>query len=473
MSEWFCWYWWDRFGGVLTENETPYIDIVFNFLYNKQKLEKNYYDYIAENIELGVHAIEIVNDENSAYFKESVPISKNYDLQYTLERLCSKADLYTECYTSKKTDIYKYDTLTFEGNRYGEIIDLFRYNVLVNTDDINNERIKESISLSLDWFLNNTDPVTNMLEYEYYPSTDSYSTSNNHVRQLAGLWAITESSDPMINTTLNYYLNYKNSTDNYSFLNISGSKIAYNAFLILALINTPNYPMCDTLLKEFADGILAMQRDDGSYNTDFLYETSTGIDYYPGESMLSLMKLYQVTKDNRYLDSVEKAFTYYRTYWRENPNTAFIPWHTQTYKLLHQETNNSELADFIFEMNDWLIDNYQIVEDEYPDKIGGFPKNTPRCSTSSYMESINDAYSVAVDIKDTSHIEKYAQSIKIGTRFILQTQFNNQNSFYLENTSRAIGGFKYSLTDNRQRNDMTQHAVLALIKAYNNNNIFQ
>jgi hypothetical protein len=81
---------------------------------------------------------------------------------------------------------------------------------------------------------------------------------------------------------------------------------------------------------------------------------------------------------------------------------------------------------------------------------------------------MNDAYIVALVLNDTFHKEKYIEAIKIGTRFILQTQFTQQNSFYVENPSRTIGGFRTSLTDNTLRIDNTQHAALALIKTYEN-----
>ena len=185
--------------------------------------------------------------------------------------------------------------------------------------------------------------------------------------------------------------------------------------------------------------------------------------------MLSLMRLYEYTQNTSYLESVQKAFYYYRNYWRENKNNAFIPWHTQTYKILYNITKDTEVADFIFEMNDWMIDAYQIYKSEYPDEIGGFPKYFPTFSTSVFLEGINDAYNVAIMTDDTSHIEKYEEAIRLGTRFMLQIQFNEENSFYLENKTRSIGGFKTSLTDNIMRIDNTQHSVMALIKTYQNN----
>lgn len=470
----------DRFGGVLLKEELPEVEIVFTFLFNKSELESNDLKYLERNIELGIHAIEIDNNGDSAYFKESVPISHNYDLDYTLERLCIKAGLEDDAWADDETKIYKYDTLTFVGDRNDNVVELYRYNILVDVDDITNEKIYDSLSLAQSFFLNNVDPKTNLLEYRYYPSVDSYSSSNNDVRQLGCLWAITELDlfletnvfDDLIENTLDYYLGFKETNNSYSYLTIDGSsKLAYNAFLILTLVNTLGYDNVYTLLNELGEGILSMQNMDGSFNTYFNSDSKSGENFYPGEAMLALMKLYQLTGYEKYLNSVEKAFPYYRTYWRADKNTAFIPWHSQVYWLLYQQTEDPELADFVFEMNDWIIDNSQIFEYEYVDKIGGFDypdKNNPACSSSSYLEGINDAYSLAVKIDDKEHIEKYQNSLKIGARFILQTQFNNENTFYLDNPSRAIGGFKASLIDNTLRNDYTQHASMALLKVYKN-----
>ena len=238
--------------------------------------------------------------------------------------------------------------------------------------------------------------------------------------------------------------------------------------MILSLINLPSIIEQELMLEKFANGIISLQNKNGSFNTYFFSEKNTGIDFYPGEAMLSLIKLYQYTKNETLLQSVQNGFYHYREYWRNNKNTAFIPWHTQTYRLLYEETKNKEIADFIFEMNDWVIDNYQIKESSYIDEIGGFPRYYPSFSTSVYLEGINDAYIVAVLVNDTDHIDKYEQSIVNGTRFILQLQFTEENAFYVENQTRSIGGFKTSLTKNEIRVDNVQHSVMALLKVYKN-----
>jgi hypothetical protein len=223
-------------------------------------------------------------------------------------------------------------------------------------------------------------------------------------------------------------------------------------------------------MEELADSILKEQRSDGFFNTDFekqVAEDDLGNDYYPGEAMLSLIRLYNETGEEKYKQSVEKAFIYYREYWRGKKNTAFITWHSQAYKLLFEETGDRELTDFVFEMNDWLIANYQKLSSPYLDYVGGFGKN-PTNSTASYLEGLADAYYLAKKIGDQEHIFKYAEACKYATRFVLQTQFKENDVFYLSNPQRALGGFKQSPINVSERNDYTQHSVLSLIKVYQN-----
>jgi AMMECR1 domain-containing protein len=471
-----------RYGGSLRKEEAPGAKIIFDFFYNKQQLTQHDIGSLNRQIELGVHAIKISRNGESAYFKASVPITKNYDLETTLERLCSKADLKNDCYKDKETDIYIYDTMAFASDRDGNINELYRYNQLVDENDINNELIKERITSAGEWFKNNIDLETGLLQYEYFPTQDSYSNGNNHVRQMASAWAGTEIQlflgqqtmrDVIVKTIDSYLYNVVKAQAEdgspYTFIKINDdAKLAYNAFLILSLVNMPDYENRDEVIKLLADGIVAQQQDDGSYKTYFQSETNTGQDFYPGEAALALMRYYELTKDEKYLESVKKAFPYYRDYWHNNKNTAFIPWHSQADLLLYKHTQDKEIPDFVFEMNDWLVDNYQDLPREYPDMKGGF-KTTPGNSSSAYLEGVNDAYALAVLVGDEEHKEKYRKALRSGVRFILQMQYHDGNTFYLTKPERAIGGFRENLMRANIRNDYVQHAAHALIKAHNNN----
>lgn len=468
----------DRFGGIVDKNELDNCTIMFTFLYNISWLYNKTIPFLQNNIELGIHSVEILYNNTPTIFKESVPISDNYDLEYMLQRLCNKADLGPTCYTSDDVDLFRYDTLTFMGERGSESIELYRYSLFVNISDITQERIFNSILMGSQWYKNSINPETKRLEYLYYPSDDVYSTDDNQLRQMASIWAMAKTVSFLNDSTLSnviypsldYYLSFTQTVDDYSYIFIdSEAKLASNAFLILSLLDTPEYPNRDVLIDRYAKGILSLQHENGSFDTYFLSDKNTGVDYYPGEAMLALMDLYLETQNESYIQSVADGFEYYREYWRANKNTAFIPWHTQTYALLFDVTKRMDVARFIFEMNDWIIDNYQINYSMYKDEIGGFPRYFPTFSTSVFLEGIADAYLIALSVNDTFHTEKYHESLELGTRFIIQTQWTLDNSFYLENTSRAIGGFKTSLTDNSIRIDNTQHAVMALMKIYDLN----
>ena len=460
--------------GKLKVKYSKDIEIVVHLLENGVRVNNDNYENLSTSIELGIHSLKLESKNGYSWYLVHVPITRNWSLKTTLKKLSMKSDLPKYAYLSADTKLLTYDTSTFKGGRKGEIVDLYRYNIHVRDEDISQELLVERLILARDWLLENVNPTTNRLEYMYLPVSDTYSDENNNTRHLAVLSMMTElniflgdnSLKKLIKKSVDYYTTKIKSFENHSIIDFGNdSKISYSAFMILALVNLPEYSESIIKANSLAEGLLNQQRDDGSYNTSFIGK-GKGIDYYPGEAMLSLMRLYEITNDQRLLESVKKAFPWYRSYWRGNKNTAFIPWHTQVYYILAQYDKDVNLKKFIYEMNDWLIDNYQIFESEYQDKIGGFKKKNPGNSTSSYMEGVNDAYATAKFFGDEEQILKYGESLRKGMRFVLQTQFTEENSFWCANPKRVIGGFRRSLTNSNQRNDYAQHAVYAIIKAY-------
>ena len=69
------------------------------------------------------------------------------------------------------------------------------------------------------------------------------------------------------------------------------------------------------LIRKFADGILKLQQDDGSYhhvlNADFTLKDKHRIVYYDGEATFALVRTYAVTKDLKYLEAAEKSIKYF------------------------------------------------------------------------------------------------------------------------------------------------------------------
>ncbi len=460
-----------------TAQDAKNFDVVIDVLYNEQNVISRELGGIKNEIEIGLHAIKVSQGNKKAYFKASVPVESNYSLQKTLERLCQKADLKTSCYKDSKTNIAKFDSISFGKSQSKEVVDFYRGNVLIDTDDIQKNSIFESIRIGYNWMENNFNETSGLLMYKYYPSSDSYSKDNNYVRGMAAIWMAAktsnflqqEDSKKITSKGLNYYLSFAVEKGGAKYIKIDSAKLSYNAFAVLALIEEENYLNRDNLIKELSQGILNAQRSDGSFSTDFENDSYKSTDYYPGEAMLALMQAYYETGEEKYALAVEKAFPYYKNYWYKNKNTAFIPWQSQAYFLLYQKTKNIDLANFVFEMNDWLVDNYQNDKNfQFKDYVGGF-KSVPGASTSAYLEGLADAYNLAVIAKNKDHIKKYKEACKIAARFVMQTQFTDNNMLYIENKNLGKGGFRASLVDNAIRVDNAQHALSALMKIYQSN----
>jgi AMMECR1 domain-containing protein len=473
----------NRFIDEIAKNDVKNLELVIHINRDIVPLHKTDLPYLKEKIELGVHAFKLELGDKGAWYLENVPIEFSWGLETSLKKLSEKAGLPADAYKDPGVKISMSNMLTFKGKRTGPSDDLYRYSILVRDEDVSNSLIARRLGLARDWFLNNVNPETKRVEYLYYPDTDTYSANTDVtkdiafiLRNLAVLYIVPDlniflndrSLSGLVRDTTNYYVTKIKEAEDYSYLDIDGtSNISYNAFMIYNLLRQPDYPGSLEKAKKLAEWILTLQQQDGAYATTFGGSVA-GKDYYPGEAMLALMRLFDATGDGRLLDSVARAFPYYRDYWRDNKNTALVPWHSQVYLLLARHTRDADVESFVYEMNDWIIDSYQIFTDVYPDKIGGFKKEDPRNSTSSYMEGVNDAYRTALLFNDEGHIKKYRDSIRKGIRFVLQMQFTPENAFWVKNPSRTIGGFRESLKSVDQRTDYTQHATSALLKTYNN-----
>ncbi len=468
-----------RFDFDTQKEDVSVLKVCINILYNKKSFYNLKIDDLKKTITPGINAVQIQKWNKKALFKESVQISKNYSTKNLLQKLSLKAWIGKNGYLSKNSKISIFDTFSFIWYYNLSVNELYRHNILVNVGDIDLNNIKSRLSLAKNWFQNNINPPTWLLEYMYYPSKWKYEESNNQIRQLASVWAVTELDnffetkdfEMLSKNTINFYLKYIKDEGDYAYLKIHKNSIANSAFFIMILLNCYEYSFwqkskIDNIIEKLADGILIMQRNDGSYYTKFHTQEISWIDFFPWESMLALMKLYEHTWNTKYLNSVLKAFPYYKNYWQKNKTTAFIPWQTQALYLLNKYKPSTEIQDFIFEMNDWIIDTYQVFDSQHKDFIWWFRKPNPTIWTTSYMEGILDAYDLANNINDEYHRVKYMNTIIQATRFIFQLQYTYQNSFYIQNLEPVVWWFRQSLTNNQLRNDNTQHASFALMKIY-------
>ncbi|HDT11804.1 MAG TPA: hypothetical protein ENN58_03605 [bacterium] len=241
------------------------------------------------------------------------------------------------------------------------------------------------------------------------------------------------------------------------------SSIAGTAFLLgaMAELYDPSY---DKDMRMMADAVISLQEENGKLRTDF-YRPLRDIDqmYYPGESLLALMRYYKLKKYKPALDTVEKAFPFYRDFWgkKENQDGPFVPWQVRAYHEAWEVTKKKEYADFVFDLTDWMIKRYKPLGREVGHgRAGAF--DTQFASTAVYSEGMSQAYALALELKDEKRIESYGRVLKGNLGYLLGLQFKKEDVYWIKRPEKAIGATGMRPDWNELRLDATYHAISAI-----------
>lgn len=325
------------------------------------------------------------------------------------------------------------------------------------------------------WYEGMIDRKTGRLEYMYYPQSDFFSEASSPIREIASVWEMELLSDflkrnelePYIDRSLDYFRGFRHPMDGYFILDAKQlgepSSIAHSAFMILALLHS-RIPDRVEQVSSLAEGILKQQRKDGSYKIFFNDEPDFGLEFYPGEAMLALLEAYAFSGDHRYLESVERGFGYYSSWYfqrglsEENLLVFFANWQSQFCRLLFQHTRKdklrSDIRDYIFHLQDLII------EEGYFSGIRDHPERQSSVEAACALEGLNDAYLLT---RGDRRLGVYRECICLAIPYLLDVQC-------IKNCMRRErGGFGFSLADRTQRVDVTGHVVNAFIKTIRNN----
>jgi hypothetical protein len=332
----------------------------------------------------------------------------------------------------------------------------------------------ERLRLIFDWYKGMVDKRTGRLLYLYDPQNGSTVGDGELIRDIGSIWDVEVLSAflgrddlrPMISRSLDYFGRLIIECGEYAIVEPIGgpSSIAHSAFLALALCRS-EFPDRIRRLVPLADGILRQQREDGSYKIFFDTEPDSGEELYPAEAMLSLLEAYRLTKDARYLHSVERGFSHCkRAYYdrgRVRPDylVFFANWQSQTGRLLFEATTKPEVKDlvrsFLFELHD------RVIERGFYDLVARRPEAQGCVEVACGLEGIADAYAVAAAIGDR-RTGDYRRCILMALDFLMRAQRMTSC------TTRERGGFGGSLALREQRIDVTGHVASGFIKSVEN-----
>lgn len=416
-------------------------------------------------------------------------LENNDDFRSLFEKICGRGTNSSECLARWEGKLFTFETLSFLSLPSPPFFQtLYRLAPLVSIEAVTGNELSTRLKLMKNWYLNNMEPNGKMT-YLYRTNVDRKSrTHNNMIRQFMTTLALFRLGnylqDSELLTAAEKNLEYNLNT----FMKVEeGKNIAYiyfrkkaklgaAAFALMSLLESKTHPQRDKLISYFLNFILKLHQPDGSFKTFYLpVSRNDNHNFYPGEAMLALMTVYESNpvKYQNILQVIGSAFNHYREYFRNKPNPAFVPWQTMALYRYYQIRKNPEVAQFIFEMNDFLIEIQNTpasIKTPELDSMGRFfdPKKRQygpphASSTAIYSEGLVDAYQLAMDRKDAKRRHDYGYAIKWGLRSLMQLQYTPDNTYYLPNKKATVGAVHTTVTNGNIRVDNTQHSTMAFL----------
>lgn len=375
---------------------------------------------------------------------------------------------------------FRTSSFFFDGNT---VFPLYRNHGVFT--DLTEELLLRSINLGIDYLERSVHPSGRFI-YSYQADKDKINSGYNILRHCGTLYSMLEAYEisreektlKKAELAINYLL--KQITEetiqdaSVALVEEGGSvKLGGNALAIVALAKYTEVTG-DTehlsLMARLANWMKVTQKTDGRFGTHKMAYPSGRISsfvssYYPGEAILSLVRLYSLDGNSDWLDIAEGAAKYLITVRDgERPNSKLPHDHWLLYGLneLYRFRKDPLYLQHAFKIADVIISK-QNIGDRFPDWEGGYyipPGSTP---TATRSEGLCAAYLMAEYARKPNEASKYLSAIEKGVTFQISTQIGEENAWYFPDPMRSIGGFRKSLTDSEIRIDYVQHNLSALI----------
>lgn len=436
------------------------------------------------NVHRGLRGLELVGPSGVTRFAPTEMIATNRDFRRTIkvwsERSGTAAG--SPLPDTHTVRLFDADQLIVPLAADAPVQRMYRGNRVTDVAQITQTEVQRLADLHAGWLFRNLHSDGRQT-YKYWPSSGKESDGNNMIRQWMATVAMVRvaqrGADPTkwdrINANIRYNLGafYEEDGD-LGLIVEAGTKVKLGAVALAALSMLEHKDRQAWRATEDAlfRTTMHLWQPDGSFRTFYRPDRNDNHNFYPGEALLYWAFRYEAEPDPELLRRFMASYRYYREWHLNNRNPAFIPWHTQAYVKMWQKTKDPSLAEWVFEMNDWLLDVQQWDEQErFPDTMGRFydprrPFGPPHASsTGVYLEGLIDAWKLAQDLGDEDRAESYRRAMVRALRSVHQLTFKDDlDMFYISRRELVRGGVRTTVYDNEIRVDNVQHNLMGILK---------
>jgi len=385
----------------------------------------------------------------------------------------------------------------------GPVEDMFRGNVL-RPERMDEAAILDTIKEGGRWLLN-TVGDDGKFDYEYFPNRDEHGKGYNIVRHAGSVYGLFEM----------YHLAMEEPTladDRVRYIDAAARALGYvheglgvpkgapedrvcliykdsceSGTAALTLLTFLARPDVDTVPENLRDevfrpgddakmeglGLVLLDMIDGRGAIFRRYRESLAADrvgkeplYYPGEAMLALMRFYEKTGDERWLEGAraigERQQKLYlkKRMWPDH-------WVMQALPRLWLVEKDDDMAEACLAMAMHSIgEQYPFVWNPFPDYQGAWRRrdDTPRTTRAgSRAEAIRGVMHLAWERGDDASMLE--ESLIELSRHLAEQQYGERNSWWTPVPEKVRGAYPMGIVDNHVRIDNNQHALVGIAGA--------
>lgn len=220
--------------------------------------------------------------------------------------------------------------------------------------------------------------------------------------------------------------------------------------------------------------IVRMQHEDGEFESFYDWngqENSTRKStFYPGEAVLGLTRLHQLTGDQRWLDAAVKGADWLvHERWVALGLRIYVPmdaWLTQALVELDRVAPDDDRRDYAFALADSIARHKLMDPDKAPpDLLGSDLSGLGSLPLAANAGSFGEALSAAARMEQRRlpGSDRYRTFAMRNLGMQLRHQFTEANDWFLPNPEAARGGFRERPNVHQIRNDYVQHNISGLM----------
>ena len=260
------------------------------------------------------------------------------------------------------------------------------------------------------------------------------------------------------------------------------TRLGPNAMGLVALLEIPGSSRRKDLRKQLYSRIWSMQGPDGRFRAAIPPSSPQATAPQQALATLALVRMYAQTRDPVHLRQAENALT---ALWRETDDRYLIgtlPWLAMAEfdlaRIGRPKPGLLTLQRLCEALWSHQVRPINLAEDPMyrPDTVGGFAlggdlSGEPNWRSAAIVAAMAQSLR-AENFVPVSERLKWLVNSNLGARFLAQLTVEPTSTWYMRNPQAALGGMRWSMTDNQMTLSASSMALLAIVELHESTAMF-